>query len=199
MNKVLSITVIAVLALSACSAESPDPTPSDSTAPQIDATAQAILDTHDVTETDVVALIDTLDATPVSERAAGLMASVRPGELQLSDLDSGDTTSVPIPDDLFYLSFAPYYDSTHECYFHSLTTCKGELGGETFSVTVTDSDSGEVIVNDDITAFDNGFAGVWLPRDIEATLLIEHDGASVETPIATGPEDATCLTTVQLS
>ncbi|MFN3866542.1 MAG: hypothetical protein ACK4MD_07490 [Demequina sp.] len=41
--------------------------------------------------------------------------------------------------------------------------------------------------------------GVWLPRDIEATLRVETDAGVGQAPIATGPEDPTCITTVQLA
>ncbi|GMA34464.1 CueP family metal-binding protein [Demequina litorisediminis] len=73
-----------------------------------------------------------------------------------------------MPDDAFYVSLAPYVDTTHECYFHSLTTCTGEMQGEDIDVTVTDVETGEVLVDEAMTTFDNGFVGLWLPRDAEA-------------------------------
>ena len=36
-------------------------------------------------------------------------------------------------------------------------------------------------------------------RDLEGTIEVEFDGKSVTAPIATGPEDPTCVTTLQLT
>ena len=64
-------------------------------------------------------------------------------------------------------------------------------------MTITAAD-GEVLVDETLTTYDNGFGGFWLPRDIEGTINVEFDGKSVTAPIATGPEDPTCVTTLQL-
>ena len=103
---------------------------------------------------------------------------------------------MPLTGDEFYVSFAPYVNQTHDCYYHSLTTCTGELGNADIHVTVT-SDAGEVLVDEDMTTFDNGFVGLWLPRDIEATLEVTYGDLSLTQDIATGEEDPTCLTTTQ--
>lgn len=198
--KKLVLAMVASLALTACAAAdtTSDSAPESTPDPAAWDAAQELLARHDVAATDVESLIEALDATGLDERPA-LMASVRPHELLLSDETTAEPLAVPIPDDRFYLSFAPYYDATHDCYFHSLTTCKGEMAGEQVQVTIVDDATGETLVDEQLTAFDNGFVGVWLPRDIEGTLRIEHDGAVAETEIATGPEDATCLTTMQLA
>lgn len=187
-TRILSLAAIAAFALAACSgpaAEEPAP-------------ANDVLAAHGLDGTPVRDLIDELDRTPLDERSADFMASVRPGELLVSDATTTEPVALPI-DDEFYLSVAPYIDTTHECYFHSLTTCKGELGGEEVRIIVTNAETGEVIVDEQATTFDNGFVAVWLPRDITATLRVEHDGLSAEAPIATGPDDATCITTLQLA
>jgi hypothetical protein len=126
------------------------------------------------------------------------MASVRHGELSLSPMGSDEPTVVDLPDDLFYLSVAPYVEHTHDCYYHSLTTCQGELAGETMHVTITDRDTGEVLVNGATDTFDNGFVGFWLPAGIDATIQVEYAEYTASQDISTGPHDPTCLTTVQL-
>ena len=140
--------------------------------------------------------IDRLEKTPLDGRSADLIASVRPGEVLFTGAD-GQERSVPLGED-FYLSFAPYVDQTHECYFHSLTTCVGELRNTEMAVTLTDAD-GAVIVDEVLTSNDNGFIGLWLPRGTEGTLTVEYDGMSVVADVSTGADDPTCLTDLRLS
>jgi hypothetical protein len=158
---------------------------------------EALLTEHGLADLDAAAIVDELDRVALTERSTDLMASVRVDQLVLSDADQ--EVAVDLPDDRFYLSIAPYVDQTHECFYHSLTTCKGELGGEEVQVSIVDDATGDVLVDETVTTFDNGFTGFWLPRDIEATLTISYDGRTAETAIGTGEEDPTCLTTVQLA
>lgn len=202
---VLTALLATAVALTGCSNEEPGAAQSGATEPNSaqsadqSSSADTILADHGLATADARQVIDTLDAQPVAERPSDLIASVRPGQLQLSD-DQGREASLPLPDDAFYLSVAPYVSQTHECHFHSLTTCKGELGDTPVHVTVTDRDTGQVVVDEVLTTFDNGFVGLWLPRGIEATLTISTDGRSATTAISTsGDEDPTCLTTLQLS
>lgn len=145
-------------------------------------------------------IIDMLDQLPVDERPADLMASIRPNELLITDADQQET-SLPMPEDEFYLSFSPYVSQTHDCYYHSLTTCTGELSNTPVGVQVVDNTTGETIVDKEMTTFDNGFLGIWLPRGLtDATLTVTGEAGTASADISTaGPEDATCLTTLQLS
>ncbi len=88
--------------------------------------------------------------------------------------------------------------NTHECFYHNLASCQGELVGEDLTVRITSAD-GEVLADGTVTTYDNGFVGFWLPRDIEGTIEVEWEGLSATAPIATGPDDPTCITTIQLS
>lgn len=142
-------------------------------------------------------IIDLLEATPLAERSSDFLASVRPKSLTLSD-QTGKEISLEMPADRFYVSIAPYTEQTHDCYFHSLTTCVGEIRGETLTVIVND-DEGNELLNKETKTADNGFIGLWLPRDIQGTLTIEHDGLSTELPLSTGDSDPTCITTARLS
>ena len=165
-------------------------------------TAWSLLDQHGLTGLDARQIIDQLDAQPVADRPADLLASVQPDELVLtdpSDRTGETTTTLPMPDDEFYLSVAPYREQTHDCVFHSLTTCRGELSQQDVEVTVTDDETGQVVLDDTRTTFDNGFVGLWLPRDTTGTLTIRHDGGEATSPVSTGEDDLTCLTTMRLT
>ena len=166
------------------------------TAPTAPSTQQGLLDEHGLAGQDGAQIVDRLDRLDLDERPSDLMASVRVDELVLSDED--DEMIVDLPEDRFYLSVAPYVETTHDCFYHSLTTCKGELGGEDVQVTVTD-DAGEVLVDEEVTTFDNGFVGFWLPRDVSGTLDVEYDGKTATTDFGTSEDDPTCLTTLQLT
>lgn len=147
---------------------------------------------------DAAQIIERLDTTALDDRPTDLVASVRPDALVVSDATNRETR-VPMPADEFYVSVAPYAERTHDCYFHSLTTCVGELQGEDVTVTVTDDATGEVLVDEARQTYDNGFVGLWLPRDIDATLTVEQDGRTATREISTGAEDPTCLTDVRLT
>lgn len=184
---ILAAAAISSLMLSGCASEP------ESAAPASD----AVLASHDLDGLSARQVIQQLDATPLTERSTDLMASIRPDTLLLTDA-SGEETSIEMPADEFYVSIAPYVDQTHECFFHSLTTCKGELGNEEINVQVID-DSGKTLVDESVQTYDNGFVGLWLPRDINGTITIEHQGRSVTDSISTGQDDPTCITTLQLT
>ncbi|MFJ2519318.1 CueP family metal-binding protein [Cellulosimicrobium cellulans] len=157
----------------------------------------ALLDRHDLAGLSGQEVVDRLEGLETADRPTDLVASVRAAELVLAD-ESYETT-VPLPEDTFYLSVAPFVDETHECFYHSLTTCQGELAGEPVSVTVVDAATGEVLVEEDTTLGANGFVGLWLPRDVDAELRVEHEGRVGTTTVSTGADDPTCLTTLQLA
>lgn len=192
LMKPSALAAVAVLALAGCASSPTAAEPTGSTA------EPSILSAYDLSGLDGRAIVDQLERVPVDDRQAELTASVRPGELLLSEDGSDQPTAVGLPGDQFYLSVAPYLEQTHDCYFHSLTTCRGELAGEQVDVLVTDRDTGEVLVDEIAETFDNGFMGFWLPSGIDATIQVEYGGYSANEDISTGPEDPTCLTTLQL-
>ena len=110
-------------------------------------------------------VVEQLDRTH-EDRDAGLAGSVTYDEVVLDD-GTAETT-LPMPEDRFYLAVAPYATTTHECFFHSLATCHGELVDEPVEVTITDSD-GAVLVDESATTHSNGFVGYWLPEGVEGT------------------------------
>lgn len=193
--QVACTAAVVVLVLAGCGGEDPAPTASASPAATASsAAADAILDRLG-TGDDVVRAIETLDQV-TGERQSDVLASVRYDTLVLED--EGSETSVPIPGDRFYLSVAPYVDETHECFYHSLTTCQGELVEETLDVTITDS-TGETLAEGPVTTYSNGFVGFWLPRDITATITVSHQGRTASADITTDEDAPTCLTTLQLT
>ncbi|PRY68469.1 hypothetical protein B0I08_104171 [Glaciihabitans tibetensis] len=161
------------------------------------ADANAILARYDIeAPASATDLIERLQAQPLADRPDGLTASVRVNELLLAS--GGNEVSLALPQDEFHLSIAPYLTETHECFYHSLTTCVGELGNEDFHVTITDDASKTVLFDSDVTTFDNGFFDVTLPAGLDITVLIDDGERSVALALGTRVDDATCVTAAQL-
>lgn len=196
--RTLAVAAAAVLALSACTAPAQTPTGGGG-ADDVPLVSDATLKDHGLAGLDAREIIDLLDAMPTAERPDDLMVSIRPNELVITDAAQQETM-LPMPDDQFYVSIAPYKDNTHDCYFHSLTTCAGEIQNADVHMLVTDADSGDVLIDETRTTFDNGFVGLWLPRNIDVTVAIQYDGRSATTDLSTSSDDdATCVTTMQLT
>ena len=178
----------AMVFLAACSSEDPSTSSGGSDTP---------LSASGLEDASGRELVEELERLSLEERPTDFVASVETEEVVMIDED-GNESSVPLPEDEFYLSVAPYVDQTHECFFHSLTTCVGEMSNEELEVTVVEEDTGELLFDEAVQTEDNGFFGLWLPRDIEAELIIEYDGLTSSAPISTGEGDPTCLTTSHL-
>jgi hypothetical protein len=145
---------------------------------------------------DAMSIVDQLERLGGDERPRELKASVRPDELQLSDAD--EQVTLRLPADRFYLSIAPYRGKTHECYFHSLTTCQGELAGEAVRVKIVDT-SGEVLVEKETATNANGFVGFWLPKGASGTVELTTGAGTGSQPFSTGADDPTCMTTLRVA
>jgi hypothetical protein len=135
-------------------------------------------------------LVNKLDS--ITDEAEGLSASITGTMLTLYDND--EPYEFALPTDEFYLSFAPYVKTVHPCTIHNLISCRGEIMGEEFKVSIIQSD-GTVIMDQKVRSLDTGFIGVWLPKDIEAELTVEYKGLSVRHTITTFDDSDTCLTT----
>lgn len=175
------------LALTGCSAADPEPT-ADGTVSQ-----DTFLTAHGLAAMDAVEIIDHLDRQKVTERPTDLIASVRADELLLSNDDQ--EVVVDLPDNQTYVSIAPYLTSTHDCFYHSLTTCLGELDNEDIQVTIT----GEALVDEATTTFDNGFIGFWLPDDATGLIEVSYQGRTGTTEFSTTDDSATCVTDLRLT
>lgn len=188
VSTALAVLVIAGITLAGCTPSAPT---------DIDSTAQQLLASHDLAGLDVGDVIERLDAMPVADRPDDLIASVQPDALVLRDAN-GRESRLSMPDDTVYISVAPFRDQAHECHFHSLTTCLGELSDAEVRVILT-ADDGTVLVDETRRTQDNGFTGIWVPRGIEATLTVESGGLSGSVPVSTtSPDDRTCITDLQL-
>lgn len=202
MKRLISLAAAcaAAVTLSACSTESPvqsEASKSDAATTEVQQVpVEDILAEFDLEGLDGPEIVDKLDHMSKDERNSDLHASVRPNELILT-AEQGQA-SLPLPEDKFYVSIAPYVSATHDCFNHSLSTCTGELGKEDIHVTITDDDGNE-LVNEDTTTFDNGFIGYWLPADKKGTITIKQDGKTGEVPLDTSEEGATCITTLQMA
>lgn len=138
----------------------------------------------------IVGTIDQLPrTTPLSYKA-----SVTGTELIL--MDGEQKYHYPLGDK-FYLSIAPYQKTTHPCANHSLSGCTGEMPNTPFDVKISDS-NGNVIVNEKMQSYHNGFIGVWLPRDVKGTIEVNYQGKRATAPITTYNDSNTCMTTLQL-
>lgn len=192
----LAAVFVAILALvlAGCAITPSGPAPSSVSS---QTSEREFLADHGLSGLDVRQVIERLDTMPVADRPTDLLASVQPEALVLTD-DQERETRLRLPEDEVYISIAPYQDQTHDCYFHSLTTCLGELASEEVQVTLTGAD-GEVIIDEARQTYDNGFIGLWVPRDTEVTLTIEHEGQEANARISTmSDDDATCITTMRL-
>jgi hypothetical protein len=207
--------IAAALALAGCTSDEPapdaapastapastaDPTSPDDADPvmSVDPATLADADLDTLAALGARTLIASLEATPLDQRRTDLRASVRPDAVLLSD-GTGAEVSVPVPDGQHYLSIAPYVTGTHECFFHSLTTCTGELGGQQATVRIVDADTGDVYVDTTGPLEDNGFTGFWLPSGRTATVTVTVDGREGTATVSTGAEDLTCLTSLQVA
>ena len=126
----------------------------------------------------------------------GFDLSVYDDELIVS-IDS-KTFVIDMPDDEFYLSVAPYENSTHACQFHSATRCSGELKSMDFYVEFIDED-GNIILSKTMRTMENGFFDLWLPRDVDGTLIITYGDLSSTKRISTSSGEPTCETTMELT
>ena len=126
----------------------------------------------------------------------GYSISVYDDELVVILEDS--RVSVDMPKDEFYLSVAPFINTTHECLYHSATGCRAELKQEEFLVEFVDLD-GNIIVSENMMSLSNGFIDLWLPRDVEGNLTITQGELSTSKLISTESGEPTCETTMQLT
>lgn len=150
----------------------------------------AFLEKYNLAGLDVKAIVKELDST--IDEPKELSSSINGNFLTLQNGES--KVELKVPNDSFYLSFAPYENSTHPCGFHSLSGCRSELVNVVVHVLITDS-QGKVITDEDMETMDNGFIGVWLPRNMNLNLAVTYNGKSASAPISTFAESETCLTT----
>lgn len=183
----VTLALAGMLTLAACGAGAPSaPTASS-------AGGTTLLGRYGLEGLSTQQIIEKLDVSE-ADRTHGPVGSVRPDQLLLTDPATGEKQSLAVPQNQFYLAMAPYENVTHECFNHNLATCRGELVGEQIHVTLVTED-GRTVVDKDVTTMANGFAGVWVPRDLKGQLTVSAKGKKVTVPVSTTEKDPTCLTT----
>lgn len=190
-----AVSLLSFGALAGCAAATGSAPPAPGASQAVAGDAESLLAAHGLTGLSPREVVEALDKEPAA-RPLPLRASVRYDEVMLDD---GTTqASLSLEGDDFYLSVAPYATQTHECYFHNLGTCQGELASTEVHVTIT-SEDGETLVDEDATTYANGFVGFWIPKDIKGTVEITQDAMTGRVPFSSDAEGATCLTTLQVS
>lgn len=158
-----------------------------------DKNRQAFMEKYHLQDLSTKELIEYLDGS--IPKPYELFAQLSATNLDLKD--ETDSVTLDMDTDLFYLSFAPYEYETHPCFNHIPTGCQGEMMNTEVDVVVKDS-KGTIIYNNTERTARNGFAGIWLPRDISGTIEVKYDGKTAISSFGTGSQDGTCLTTLQL-
>lgn len=150
----------------------------------------AFFEKYDLLGLDIKAIVKELDSSV--DEPKELSSSISGEYLTLQDGES--KVVLEVPKDSFYLSFAPYENSTHPCGFHSLSGCRGELVNVVVHVLITDT-QGAVILDEELETMDNGFIGVWLPRNMNLNMTVHYNDKVASAPISTFADSETCLTT----
>ena len=193
-----ALALAAALALGACTG-APDtaPTSAPTTTTPVQVDADTLLAPYELDGLDGREIVDRLEKLGGDDRPATLMASVRADHLLLS-ADAGEA-QVPLPEDLFYVSVAPFVGQTHECFYHSLTTCQGELADTDLTLTIT-ADDGTVVHTAETRTGPNGFVGTWVPRGTTGVVTVTTpDGRTGQVNLGTGDDDPTCVTTLRIA
>ncbi|GAB3120517.1 CueP family metal-binding protein [Glaciibacter psychrotolerans] len=189
---VASAIFATVLLLAGCAAAQP------AAAPTTQEAGGSVIAELGLEGLDARQVVETLDALPVADRPDGLTTSITAHQVTLTDRH-GHAEELALPEDIVYISVAPYLSQTHDCYFHSPTGCIGELRNTEVEVTVTSITSGETVFDESLRTLDNGFVGMWLPRDIDASISVTHEGRTATSTLSTAGDDVqTCVTTLQL-
>lgn len=115
----------------------------------------------------------------------------------------GEQAHVAIPDELFYLSIAPWLNFTHPCGNHVPTGCTGELIGEEMHMTAVDVETGEEIMNQMVTTQHDGFIDFWVPSNRTLEFTFHHGDEhgvwrEAKEVLTTHADSRTCITTMQL-
>lgn len=141
----------------------------------------------------VTEMVESLEAQTINRD--DMVASISATQLIIST--DNYLLTFNVPDNLFYLSFAPYLETTHPCGTHNLVTCRGELKNQEFEVVIIDNQN-NILINEVLISHDNGFVGVWLPRGIIGEITVTFDDMSITKAFQTFDNSNTCLTDLKL-
>jgi len=148
------------------------------------------LETYGLKTDDVRVLIDQLEN---QEQADAIQASITHQEVIV--YANNQTYNIALPEDMFYISFAPYIQNTHPCYTHSLTGCQGELVNQMIDIDIYD-DTGNLLESKQLSTGQDGFIGLYLNKGQSYRLEVSMNG--LQASFTTRP-DQTCYTEVKLT
>ena len=151
-----------------------------------------LLETYNFSHLNIVELIDSLEN---DNHTKEVLASISGDTLALSL--EGQAYSFDIPNDFFYISFAPYINSTHDCYTHSLTGCQGELTNKDMFISIYDG-LGNLIEEKTMNTGDDGFIGLYLDRFENYQIHVSYQALNSQFLVDTSLNQ-TCFTEERLS
>lgn len=155
---------------------------------------RSILENNGLSDMDAKTILAKLE-NDLNERDT-LSASVFGDRIELRE--GNNVEKIPIDEDKFYLSIAPYINDTHDCGIHSLITCRGELANKEILVEIVD-DTKTLVYSNVHKTYANGFAGIWLPKNIKGTLIVTYKNKQAAYSIETKNDSLTCITTLKLT
>lgn len=194
---ILAIMTLALLTglFTGCATTTPE-----TTTPTESLTTNSVLAGYGLQDATPTEIVDHLEELPVADRSEDFTVSVKETEILFQDLKTDKTFGeMKLPEGQQSMSFAPYIDHTHDCYYHSLMTCKGELGNETMNLTIVNKTTGETVFDKEITTYDNGYYNLWLPTNSTYDVTFVYGDYTGTGEYKTGPDTPTCITDLQLT
>lgn len=128
---------------------------------------------------------------------SNLSSTITSQTLTIEDESINKSEVIDISQNDFFVSIAPYENSTHPWENHILTGRKGEMVDKDFKVKIEDKE-GNIVVDKKVNSGSNGFLDFWLPRNKKFNITIEYKNKSTNSMISTFDKDPTCITTIQL-
>ena len=147
-------------------------------------------DEYQLKTDDIEVLIDQLETRDFE---GALSASITHQTVSIQTEE--DAYTFDLLNEMFYISFAPYINMTHECYTHSLTGCQGELVNQDMEIKVYD-ESNQLIDDRIINTGDDGFIGLFLESGQTYRIDVVYNDLTTE--FYTSPTQ-TCYTEARLS
>lgn len=148
---------------------------------------KALLKKYDLEKSSAVEIVEKLG----EQEFGALNATVSRDYVTINDGEK--SAKVKIPENKFFLAFAPYINQSEPCTEYNLETSIGELANQTFQVIITKS-NGEVLVDQEMVSNENGFITLWLDKELEANLLIKYNDLTAKAFVTTFKDSNTCIT-----
>jgi hypothetical protein len=108
----------------------------------------------------------------------------------------GKALEIDIESEDLYIAFAPYISTTHDCYTHSLTGCRGELIDREVTVKIYD-EFDELLLEEVYNTGRDGFIGLFLTKGNYYRVEASYDGKLSSFEVIENTSQ-TCYTEVEL-